>query len=109
MALVTPSGKVGLLVQLACTPERGAKVQFVSNGPWSSYHWRNLRRATAAEITAAGLDGVGCNSPPGIYKVRTTIIAHCDVVLTVNADTQEEAYEQARWLLPDAISAKAGG
>ena len=58
----TTGDRVGLVME---TDEFCAKVQFVSNGPWIKYKLSRLRRASAAEIKAAGLHGVGCNEPEG--------------------------------------------
>lgn len=58
--VVVPDGSIGLLMHLNLT-SKGAAVIFGNNGSPSYFNWQSLRRATMAEIKAAGLHGVGCN------------------------------------------------
>lgn len=56
--VVCPDGYVGLLTVLRAIGP--SSVQLRQN-VWICLSWAVLRRATMAEITAAGLHGVGCN------------------------------------------------
>ena len=56
---LTGSGRIGLLIKRGDRNE----VQFGASGPVMYYTRRSLRRATRAEIKAAGLSGVGANEP----------------------------------------------
>ena len=59
--VVCPGNRVGLLIELDIVSKLGAKVIFANGGPLIGFNWRSLRPATLLEISAAGLDGVGCN------------------------------------------------
>jgi hypothetical protein len=60
--VITTRGRMGLLSRL--TPDRvrdAVVVVYDAAGTRRSYRSHTLRRATVAEIKAAGLWGVGCN------------------------------------------------
>jgi hypothetical protein len=59
--VVTPGGKIGLLVEHRPKKPIGFGVQFVNNGDLRWFQSRELRRATLEEIEASPLRGVGCN------------------------------------------------
>jgi hypothetical protein len=58
-AVITGSGRIGLLVQF--TPTRRAVVQFVENGPRRYIDAASLRRATLSEIWHSHMHELGCN------------------------------------------------
>lgn len=57
--VITPSGRMGLLQRLSCRYSiphvKTGCVQFVQNGPLTSYAIGRLRRATRDEIDASDL------------------------------------------------------
>jgi ribosome modulation factor len=67
--VVTPDGRIGLLADINGT---NGTVQFGAGGPFKPYKLASLRYATAKEVRAADLDGVGRdetmenNKPPSL-------------------------------------------
>jgi hypothetical protein len=59
--IITTRGRMGVLSRLTPDRVRDATVVYDASGTHRSYRSHTLRRATVAEIKAAGLWGVGCN------------------------------------------------